>query len=122
MIEFARRNRWQAGGLALAGLLAFAIGFLSIAWIGPTIWAQDATAIFDPSVRHELKEPVTLASKDGILEVRLTAQQGEASLDTVAKPVQKFLLYSYEVLQGTASDGQKAGKNKYPAPTLQVYP
>ncbi|MEZ5875663.1 MAG: multicopper oxidase domain-containing protein [Hyphomicrobiales bacterium] len=65
---------------------------------------------------------MTLASKDGVLEVRLTAQQGEANLDTVAKPVQSFLLFGYEVLQGTASNGQKSGSNQYPAPTLQVYP
>ncbi|MGH6735035.1 MAG: multicopper oxidase domain-containing protein [Methyloceanibacter sp.] len=108
--------------MALAGVLAFAIGLLSIAWIGPAIWAQDAADTFDPSVRHELKDPVTLTSKDGLLEVRLTAQQGEASLDTVTKPVQSFLLFGYEVLQGTASNGQKTGSNLYPAPTLQVYP
>ena len=121
MVEFVRRNRWQAGGLAVAGILAFTIG-LSIAWLGPTIWAQDAAATLDPSVRHELKDPVALASKDGVLEVRLTAQQGEARLDTVAKPVQSFLLFGYEVLQGTASNGQMRGSNQYPAPTLQVYP
>ena len=33
---------------------------------------------------REFREPVTLASKDGVLEVRLTARQGEAMLDTVA--------------------------------------
>ena len=122
MVEFVRRNRLQAGGLILAGLFAFAIGLVSISWIGPTIWAQDAATTFDPSVRQELKEPVSLASKDGVLEVRLTAQQGEANLDTVAKPVKNFLLFGYEVIRGTASDGNKTGSNQYPAPTLQVYP
>ena len=122
MVEFVKAHRWQAGGLALAGLLAFTIGVLSITWIGTSIRAQDATARLDPSVRHELQEPVTLASQDGVLEVRLTAQQGETSLDTVATPVQNFLLYGYDVIQGTASNGQKTGKNQYPAPTLQVYP
>ena len=39
---------------------------------------------------------MTLASKDGVLEVRLTARQGEATLDTVAKPVKNFLLFDYE--------------------------
>ena len=63
-----------------------------------------------------------LASKDGVLEVRLTARQGQARLDTVATPVQNFLLFDYEVIRGTASDGQISGGNLYPAPTLQVFP
>jgi len=106
----------------MAGLLAFAVGFFAITWVGSSYWTLSARTILDPSVRPEFKEPITLASKDGVLEVRLTAQQGEAILDTVATPVQNFLLYGYEVLQGTASNGQKTGKNQYPAPTLHVYP
>ena len=47
-----------------------------------------------------------LTSKEGVLEVRLTARQGEATLDTVATPVQSFLLFDYEVIRGTASNGQ----------------
>jgi FtsP/CotA-like multicopper oxidase with cupredoxin domain len=43
-------------------------------------------------------------------------------LDTVATPVQNFLLFDYEVIRGTASNGQMSGGNLYPAPTLQVYP
>ena len=92
MLEVAGMDRWRAGGLAAAGLLAFASGLLSITWFGSTYWAQGAITSLDPSVRHEFKDPLTLASKDGVLEVRLTAQQGEASLDTVATPVQNFLL------------------------------
>jgi FtsP/CotA-like multicopper oxidase with cupredoxin domain len=65
---------------------------------------------------------VTLASKDGVLEVRLTAHQGTATLDTVTKPVENFLLFDYEVIKGTASDGTISGGNLYPAPTLQVFP
>ena len=65
---------------------------------------------------------MTLASKDGVLEVRLTARQGQANLDTVATPVQNFLLFDYEVIRGTASDGRKSGGNLYPAPTLHVFP
>ena len=64
---------------------------------------------FDPAVRPEFREPVVLASKDGVLEVRLTARQGEATLDTVATPVQNFLLFDYEVIRGTASNGQHVG-------------
>ena len=85
-----------------------------------TAWAQ--TAERNPRTRPEFREPVTLASKDGVLEVRLTARQGQATLDTVATPVQNFLLFDYEVIRGTASDGQLSGGNLYPAPTLQVFP
>ena len=46
----------------------------------------------DPAIRPEFREPVTLASKEGVLEVRLTARQGQATLDTVATPVQNCLL------------------------------
>lgn len=71
---------------------------------------------------RDLQEPVTLASKDGVLEVRLMARQGEVMLDTVAKPVKNFMVLDYELLRGTASDGQSTGRNLYPAPTLQVFP
>jgi FtsP/CotA-like multicopper oxidase with cupredoxin domain len=84
-----------------------------------TAWAQTRTT---PAIRPELQEPVTLASKEGVLEVRLTARQGQATLDTVATPVRNFLLFDYEVIRGTASNGQMSGGNLYPAPTLQVYP
>lgn len=85
-------------------------------------FAQTRTAAPTPAPRAELREPVTLKSKDGILEVRLSARQGEVKLDTVAKPVKNFLLLDYELIRGTASDGSKSGKNLYPAPTLQVFP
>ena len=87
-----------------------------------TAWAQTAERRADPAIRPEFREPVTLASKEGVLEVRLTARQGQATLDTVATPVQNFLLFDYEVIRGTASDGQRSGGNLYPAPTLQVFP
>jgi hypothetical protein len=84
--------------------------------------AQETSAKFDPAVRPEFREPVTLASKDGVLEVRLIAKQGTATLDTVAKPVQNMLVFAYELIRGTASDGKTSGDNLYPAPTLQVFP
>jgi len=89
---------------------------------GATAWAQPAEKSADLAVRTEFREPLTLASKEGVLEVRLTARQGKATLDTVAKPVQNFLLFNYEVIRGTTSNGQMSGGNLYPAPTLQVYP
>jgi FtsP/CotA-like multicopper oxidase with cupredoxin domain len=70
----------------------------------------------------EFREPVTLATKDGVLEVRLTARQGRVALDTASKPVENFLLFDYTLIRGAASDGTTEGKGLYPAPTLQVYP
>ncbi|MBY0279819.1 multicopper oxidase domain-containing protein [Candidatus Binatia bacterium] len=67
-------------------------------------------------------EPVVLASENGVLEVTLFARQGATRLDTVATPVQNFLLFGYEVEQGTASNGVRAAQNLYPGPTLQVSP
>ena len=87
-----------------------------------TRFGSSAPAKFDPAVRPEFSEPVVLASKDGVLEVRLTAHQGEARLDTVATPVKNLLVFGYEVIRGTASNGQMSGDNLYPAPTLQVFP
>ena len=69
-----------------------------------------------------LREPVRLSSKDGVLEVRLSAHQGTVSLDTVKEPVTNFLVYGYELIKGTSSDGSASGDNQYPAPTLRVYP
>ena len=75
-----------------------------------------------PAIPVMFQEPVTLASRDGVLEVRLTARQGAAKLDTVATPVKNFLLFDYQVIRGTASDGQMSGGSLHPAPTFQVFP
>ena len=91
-------------------------------WPAAPVSAQDAASKANPPVSAEFREPVTLASKDGVLEVRLTARQGAARLDTVAAPVKNFLLFDYQVIRGTASDGQMSGGSLYPAPTLQVFP
>ena len=104
--------------LAIAAFVVLA----ALACPGVTAWAQTAERRTDPAARPEFREPVTLASKDGVLEVRLTARQGQATLDTVATPVQNFLLFDYELIRGTASNGQRSGGNLYPAPTLQVFP
>jgi hypothetical protein len=62
--------------------------------------AQGSEISSNPAIRPEFLEPVTLASKDGLLEVRLTARQGQARLDTVAVPVQDLLLFDYELIHG----------------------
>ncbi len=73
---------------------AFFLGGLVIALLLGSASASRAESSsdkpVDPSVRPEFSEPVVLASKDGVLEVRLTAQQGEARLDTVAEPGQEL--------------------------------
>src|ERR1700694_2298944 len=68
------------------------------------------------------KEPVKLSSKDGVLEVRLSAHQGTVNLDTVKQPVSNFLVFGYDLVKGTSSDGSTKGDNMYPAPTLRVDP
>jgi FtsP/CotA-like multicopper oxidase with cupredoxin domain len=102
-------------GIAIAFVFAIA-GHVFLAH------AQNAGANIDLAVRPEFSEPVTLASKDGVLEVRLTAHQGRAKLDTVADPVENFLVFAYQIIRGTASNGAMSDDNLYPAPTLQAYP
>jgi FtsP/CotA-like multicopper oxidase with cupredoxin domain len=68
------------------------------------------------------KEPVRLSSRDGVLEVRLSAHQGTVNLDTVKEPVTNFLVYGYDLIKGTSSDGSAKGDNIYPGPTLRVDP
>src|SRR5688572_33423583 len=102
------------------GLLLLAVNliWMSLPWPGAAAWGQAIDNKRDLATRADFKEPVALMSKDGVLEIRLTAKQGEATLDTVAKPVKNFLLFNYELIRGTASNGQKVGINPYPAPTL----
>jgi len=57
-----------------------------------------------------------------VLEVRLTARQGQATSIRSPRRSKNFLLFDYEVIRGTASDGQTSGGNLYPAPTLHVFP
>src|SRR5438128_4555462 len=84
---------------------------VALEWPCATAWAQTAERRADLAIRPEFREPVVLASKEGVLEVRLTARQGQATLDTIATPVQNFLLFDYEVNRGMASDGQMSGGN-----------
>ena len=104
----------------MLALAVCAAAIFTISFFGGTLAQAQRRA--DPALRSEFREPVTLASKNGVLEVRLTARQGEAVLDTVATPVKNFLLFDYEVIRGTPSDGRMSGGNLYPAPTLQVFP
>jgi len=77
-----------ANVVAVAILAAIGLSAVRIA-------AQGMPAPRDLAVRPDFTEPVTLASKDGVLEVTLTPRQSTASLDTVAKPVKNMLLFDY---------------------------
>ena len=111
---FCRQFRTALVGSVAALSVLFATGL--------AVRANAAANAPGQGVSSEFREPVTLASKDGVLEVRLTARQGAASLDTVTKPVQNFLLFDYEVIRGAPSDGKMSGGGLYPVPTLQVFP
>jgi hypothetical protein len=99
-----------------------AIAALSVCGWPGIVSGQNAPSKANAPISAEFREPVTLASKDGVLEVRLTARQGAARLDTVAGPVKNFLLFDYQVIRGTASDGQMSGGGLYPAPTCRFFP
>ncbi len=105
--------------LVLVCVISFS---MPLAWLDSAAWGEVDDKKTDLATRQDFKEPVVLKSEKGVLEVRLTAKQGEATLDTVAKPVKNFLLFNYEVIRGVASNGQNTGNNLYPGPTLQVFP
>src|SRR6266404_80774 len=121
MQKLSFREALHAGGLFSLLTRACAV-LVALGCFIATAWTQTAEKRTDLAIRPEFREPVVLASKEGVLEVRLTARQGQATLDTVATPVQNFLLFDYEVIRGTASDGQMSGGNLYPGPTLKVFP
>src|ERR1700751_665766 len=110
MNQFASQN-------SLHSSLLIAIS-IALALSSGTAVAQSTGEKTNLSTRPEFREPIVLTSKEGVLEVRLTARQGRATLDTVATPVENFLLFDYEVMRGTASNGQRSGGTLYPAPTL----
>lgn len=83
-------------------------------------WIATARAV--SNVNYTYVEPVVLRSEGGVLEVRLRIHQGLARLNTVVEPVSNFMLHDYELIQGVASDGRRAGRDLYPGPTLNVYP
>ncbi|HEY4285110.1 MAG TPA: multicopper oxidase domain-containing protein, partial [Chthoniobacterales bacterium] len=121
MRKLSLQDGLRAGSSFLLALGAFA-AVTALALPSANAAAQSANKKTDLATRPEFREPIVLTSKDGVLEVRLTARQEQATLDTVATPVQNFLLFDYELIRGTASNGQRSGGNLYPAPTLQVFP
>lgn len=57
-----------------------------------------------------------------MLEVTLTAHQDTIDLDTTEQPVTDALVFSYDLIRGTASNGQRSASSTYPAPSLHVNP
>src|SRR5271169_6935482 len=78
-------------GSLLLGVISFCMW---LAWSGAAAWGQTTDTKTDLATGPDFREPVVLMSKEGVLEIRLTARQGEATLDTVAKPVKNFLLFN----------------------------
>ena len=60
-----------------------------------------------------LHEPVTLASKDGVLEVRLTARQGQAMPRYRGDAGQNMLVFGYELIRGTRFQRADVGQTIY---------
>ena len=124
-----RERQWLRKGLDADGILrasamsGIAVAFaLAAGWHGSQAQAQDAVPKFDPAIRSEFREPVTLASKDGVLEVTLTPRQSNARLDTVAKPVKNICSSITISVQWNCVQRPDVGRHQYPAPTLQVEP
>lgn len=114
---------------SLKSILAFLVAVAMAAMLTSCTSPSKEAAVAPPGVNAgpdgkpaPFREPVRLSSKDGVLEVRLSAHQGTVNLDTVKEPVTNFLVFGYDVIKGTASDGSTKGDNVYPAPTLRVDP
>src|SRR5262245_22001305 len=119
MLKISLHNTLHAGCRYCLLILAGLTVLVALECSSATARAESEEKKPDLAVRSEFREPVVLTSKEGVLEIRLTARHGQAILDTAATPVQNFLLFDYEVIHGTASNGQRSGGNLYPAPTLQ---
>ncbi|MDD2858674.1 MAG: multicopper oxidase domain-containing protein [Candidatus Nanopelagicales bacterium] len=104
---------------AVALVLIASAASLAYVQAQPEAGAARAAAV---GAGQPYREPVVLSSSNGVLEVTLTAKQGQATFDTAAGPVSNALLFSYSLERGAASNGQSTGSNLYPGPTLQVNP
>ena len=68
------------------------------------------------------KEPVRLSSKDGVLEVRLSAHQSTVNLDTVKEPVTNFMTYGFDLIKGPAPTVRARATTCIPAPRFASNP
>lgn len=98
---------------------------LSVAWflaIVLTLSGCSSVGAKRIALHPAFREPVKLSGTQGVLEVRLTARESEAEFNTVASPVTGLMLYDWQLLRGTSSNGKTSGQLAYPAPTLAVNP
>ena len=70
-------DAFYAGRLVTLITIGTLAVLVALECLGATAWAQTAERRTDPAIRPDFREPVTLASKDGVLEVRLTARQAK---------------------------------------------
>ena len=75
-----------------------------------------------PTQQETYKESVILSSNGGLLTVILTMVQGTTTFNTVKGNVKNLLVWNYELVNGTSSNGQLKGQNLYPSPSLHVNP
>ena len=87
-----------------------AVAFLAaLTCPGPAAWAQTGRA------RNRSRGSAGISGAHHPNEQRRRAGSpphraaGPGSLDTAAKPVENFLLFGYELIRGTASDGKMSG-------------
>lgn len=102
---------------AVAGALLLVGAFLL--WDGDD---EPSGPVASTTGGNPFRAPVALSSENGVLEVTLRAHQASADLDTVDEPVENFLLFGYELEQGSASNGEPSSEGSYPGPTLKVDP
>jgi FtsP/CotA-like multicopper oxidase with cupredoxin domain len=114
---------------SMKSILALLVAVAMVAMLTSCTPPSKEAAVAPPGVNAgpdgkpaPFREQVRLSSKDGVLEVRLSAHQGTVNLDTVKEPVTNFLVFGYDLIKGTASDGSTKGDNLYPGPTLHVAP
>ena len=72
--------------------------------------------------RPHTRNPFDSRARTACWRVRLSAHQGTVNLDTVKEPVTNLLVFGYDLVKGSSSDGSMKGDNLYPAPTLHVNP
>ena len=72
-----RKGSWKFTGRRYGFLVPGALAVsAALAWPGAAAVAQNAEQKNNLATRPEFREPVVLTSKEGVLEVRLTARQG----------------------------------------------
>ena len=91
-------------------LVASAFALVTALALPAPFWGVSGAARAADFAPADFAEPVTLASKDGVLEVTLTAHQGQASLDTVAMPVKNVLVFGYALIRGTRLERADVGR------------